>query len=317
MRDAPSRLVAKRTPLVRTAFPAGAEDLLSGAPPRRHRRLRAIRRIAEVILWTLPAMAVQALLLLLPGGHRPADGFARFYWRVICRLIGLKVRVIGAPAASARGRAVVYVSNHSSWLDIAALGGRLPGRFVAKADVAGWPVIGQVARLGRSVFVSRQRGRTGTEREALEARLAAGDDLILFPEGTTSDGSRVLPFRSSFFALADGPSKPLIQPVSIVYDRLAGLPTGRASRPLFAWYGDMDIASHAWRLTQQRGLRVTILLHTPIDPARYADRKALSRTVWTIVADGAATLRQNRPAEALSAPETPEAPETEASAAFA
>jgi 1-acyl-sn-glycerol-3-phosphate acyltransferase len=137
----------------------------------------------------------------------------------------------------------------------------------------------------------------------MRARLRAGDNLILFPEGTSSDGSRVLPFRSSFFALAaatDGPP-PLIQPVSIVYDRLGGLPTGRASRPVFAWYGDMDIASHFWRLGQHYGLRVTVLLHAPLDPARYPNRKALSQAVWRTIADGAGTLRQNRPAQPLSA----------------
>ena len=74
---------------------------------------------------------------------------------------------------------------------------------------------------------------------------------------------------------------------------------GRDVRPLFAWYGDMDIASHFWRLTQHRGLRASVLLHTPIDPASFPNRKALSQAVWQAVADGAATLRQNRPARPL------------------
>jgi 1-acyl-sn-glycerol-3-phosphate acyltransferase len=118
-----------------------------------------------------------------------------------------------------------------------------------------------------------------------------------------------LPFRTSFFAVAeaqrgeDRSELPLIQPVSVVYDRLGGLPAGRASRPVFAWYGDMDIASHFWRLTQNIGLRATVLLHTPVDPARFEDRKALSQAVWQIVADGASTLRQNRPAAPLDLPE--------------
>ena len=143
----------------------------------------------------------------------------------------------------------------------------------------------------------------------MRARLAGGDNLILFPEGTSSDGSRVLPFRTAFFAVAetrngeDWAGLPLIQPVSVVYDRLGGLPAGRASRPVFAWYGDMDIASHFWRLTQNIGLRATILLHTPLDPARFDDRKALSLAVWKIIADGASTLRQNRPAVPLDLPE--------------
>ena len=178
-------------------------------------------------------------------------------------------------------------------------------------------MIGAVARLGRSVFVSRQRGATRRERDIMRERLAAGDRLVLFPEGTTSDGSRVLPFRSAFFAVAEGADPPLIQPVSVAYDRLGGLPTGRASRPLFAWYGDMDIASHYWRLAQHRGLRASILLHAPIDPARFADRKVLAQAVWQAVADGAATLRQNRPATPLGSAAVPAVPADGAAPAYA
>ena len=149
----------------------------------------------------------------------------------------------------------------------------------------------------------------------MRARLAAGDNLVLFPEGTSSDGSRVLPFRSSFFSIVEpqgvegpgagsqgtgGTRPPLVQPVSVVYDRVAWLPVGRAGRPLFAWYGDMDLAPHFWRVAQGRGLRVTVLLHAPVDPAAYASRKALAQDVGRIVANGAATLRQNRPAAPLA-----------------
>lgn len=262
------------------------------------RRLRAIRQIAAVLLWSLPAMAVQAVLVALPG--RADRAFARLYWAVMCRLIGLAVRVIGrTDAHRADHRPVVYVSNHSSWLDILVLGATLDACFIAKEEVAGWPVIGTIARLGRTVYVRRSRTSTARERDEMRERLAEGDSLILFPEGTTSDGSRVLPFRSAFLSIAELPTtadgRPcIIQPVSVVYDRLAGLPTGRASRPLFAWYGDMDIASHFWRLAQHRGLRATVLLHPPLDPTAFAGRKALAAATWQAVADGAATLRQNR-----------------------
>ncbi len=271
---------------------------------KRHQRLlsgsaRAIRRAVGVALWTLPAMAIQGVCVLVPG--QPKVWFATVYWAGVCRLLGMNVRVIGERAGPA-GRPVVFVSNHSSWLDVPVLGSHLPACFVAKGEVAGWPLVGWVAKLGRTEFVSRQRGATGRERDALRARLAAGDNLLMFPEGTTSDGSRVMPFRSTFLAVAEGAAPPLIQPVSVVYDRLAGLPTGRASRPLFSWYGDMDLAGHYWRLARHRGMRATVLLHTPIDPAAYPDRKALTQAVWTVVADGAATLRQNRPARPLDGP---------------
>jgi 1-acyl-sn-glycerol-3-phosphate acyltransferase len=261
------------------------------------RSLRAARRGLLILLWTLPCAAVQAVCLMLPG--RPKVAFACLYWAMVSRLLGLRVRVIGVNASGASGRPIIFVSNHSSWVDIPVIGGVLDGCFVAKGDVAGWPVIGTIARLGRSVFVSRQRGSTVRERDAMRTLLANGDNLILFPEGTSSDGSRVLPFRSSFFSVAEGDALPIIQPVSVVYDRLGGLPTGRANRPVFAWYGDMDIASHFWRLAQCSGLRVTVLLHAPLDPARFEDRKALSQAVWRTVAEGAATLRQNRPARPL------------------
>ena len=212
-----------------------------------------------------PAVAcpIQTVLLLLPGRGKVV--FARLYWAAFARLLGLTVRVIGQPAAGS-GRPVVFVSNHSSWLDVPVLGGELDGCFIAKSEVSRWPLVSTIARLGRTVYVSRRRGATVIERDSMRGRLAAGDSLILFPEGTTSDGSRVMPFRSTFFAIAQGAHPPLIQPVSVVYDRLGGLPTGRACRPLFAWYGDMDFASHFWRLAQHRGLRATVLLHAPLDP---------------------------------------------------
>ena len=285
------------------------------------RRVRVARRGLAVIAWTLPAILIQAVCLLLPG--RMKVSFARLYWAIFTRLIGIEVRVIGKRTDNKDGRPIVFVSNHSSWVDIPVVGGVLDGCFVAKGDVASWPLIGTIARLGRTVFVSRSRTATGREREAMRAKLQAGDNLILFPEGTSSDGSRVLPFRTAFFAIGevrpgeDPLRLPIIQPVSVVYDRLGGLPAGRASRPVFAWYGDMDIASHFWRLTQHIGLRATILLHAPLDPAGFADRKALSQAVWQVVADGASALRQNRPARPIDLAEPPSADQAVRDPAFA
>ena len=297
----PHRLKAKRFPLLhRPDQRADEPDWIGLLPPGRNilRSLRVMRRLLVLLLITAVALPVQAVLLLLPG---PAKArFPQLYWGSLCRAIGLSVRVIGEPAhRTPDGRPIVYVSNHSSWLDILVLGGRLRACFIAKQDVRRWPVIATVARLGRSVFIERRRASTGRERDDMSTRLARGDNLILFPEGTTSDGSRVLPFRSAFLSIAELPvtadgRPPLVQPVSVVYDRLAGLPTGRANRPLFAWYGDMNLFSHFWRLAQQCGLRVTVVLHTALDPRAFASRKELAAATWEASANGAATLRQNR-----------------------
>jgi 1-acyl-sn-glycerol-3-phosphate acyltransferase len=254
-----------------------------------------------IVLWTVVALLIQAICILLPG--RAKLVFPRIYWRTFARLFGMQVQVVGTPARASEGRRVVFVSNHSSWLDIPILGGTLEACFISKDDVARWPLVSTVAKLGRTVFVSRQRGSTARERDVIRERLAQGDNLVLFPEGTTSDGGRVLPFRSSFFAVAESDLPPLIQPVSVVQDRLSGLPTGRANRPLFAYYGDMNIGSHFWRLAHYPTMRATILLHEPLDPATFPNRKSLAALVWSEVAQGAGLLRQNRPVAALPAAE--------------
>lgn len=261
--------------------------------------LRAARRLVLVVLWTLPCAAVQTVLLALPG--RAKAWLPRIYWRQVCRLLGMELRIVGVRVRPEGGRPVVYAANHSSWLDIPVLGGVLEGCFIAKGEIGRWPVVNIIAWLGRTVFVTRGRDTLAAEREGMAARLAAGDSLILFPEGTSSDGTRVLPFRSTFFSLAEGTGAPLVQPVTVVYDRLAWLPAGRVNRSLFAWYGDMDLASHSWRLAKCSGLRATVILHEPIDPAGPVplNRKQISQRAWTSIATGAATLRQNRAPQAL------------------
>ena len=263
------------------------------------RWLRAVRRGTTVVCLTLPGMLIQALCLLVPGPAKTT--FPRLYWHLFTRALGLRVRVVGELATKDSKRPVIFVSNHSSWVDIPVAGSVIPAAFIAKQDVSAWPIVGTIARLGRTVFVSRKRASTIRERDEMQARLDGGEHLILFPEGTSSDGSRVLPFRSAFFALAEGEgARPLIQPVSIVCDRVNGLPAGRSARPVFAWYGDMDIASHFWRMARFTDMRVTVLLHAPLDPASFPDRKSLTAAVWRTVADGAAMLRQNRPAAPLT-----------------
>ena len=311
MTKPPRRLLAGRrtTPNPQSPGPQSGEAATAGwVLPRRRSVLRRLRPVAKLMLvlpWTALCALVQAVALLLPG--RTKIVVPQLYWRGMCGILGLGLRFTGAVAQPTRdGRPVVFVSNHSSWLDVLVLGARLDACFTAKQEVGTWPLIGTIARLGRTVYVRRQRASTGRERDDMRARLAGGDNLILFPEGTTSDGARVLPFRSAFLSIAELPvtadgKPPIVQPVSVVYDRLAGLPTGRATRPIFAWYGDMDIASHYWQLAQYRGLRASVLFHAPLDPRDFPDRKALAQAVWRASADGAATLRQNRPARPASA----------------
>lgn len=258
-------------------------------------RIRAIRRLGLALLWICLAIPIQAALLLLPG--RGKRQFPRFFHRMMCRLLGLKVQVIGTPSTDGP---VLFLANHASWLDIIVLGSVVEGCFVSKAEVGQWPLFNVVSRLGRTVFVSRNRQTAGKEADEMRQRLANQDNLILFPEGTSNDGTRVLPFRSAFLAVAGEAKR--VQPVSIAYDRLGNLPACRRDRPLFAYYGDMDIGSHAWRLVRRPGGRATVLLHDAFAPETLPNRKVMAAETCRIVSAGAALLRQNRPAQPLPAP---------------
>lgn len=246
-------------------------------------------RLGGILLWTLMAMPVQAMLLVLPGPGK--QWFAMVYWRGVASVLGLRVSVIGKLTAE---RPVLFVANHCSWLDIVALGSVLPGCFVAKADIAHWPLISWVARLGRTVFVTRNRSGVSREQDALSGRLAAGDNIILFPEGTTSDGTRILPFSSAFLALANTPARPWVQPVTLVYDEMDGLPVRRGDRPGISWYGDMDMASHYNGIGRRRSLHATIVLDSAIAPGTFANRKTLSAALEWRLALNAGALRQRR-----------------------
>lgn len=251
--------------------------------------LRILLRLIFILGWTLPCMLVQACLIRLPG--RGKERFARLYWRGIRRIFGMRVTVIGSIA---RERPVLFVVNHSSWLDIVALGSALPGCFVSRGDVAHWPVFSLVAKLGRTIFVSRDRSGVGRERQDMVRRLAAGDNLILFPEGTTSDGCRTLKFQSAFLAVAEGEGAPYVQPVTLVYDRINGLPVHKQDRPVLSWYGAMDLASHFPGVAGLRSFHATLVLDPAIPPATHANRKQLAATLERRLSANAAALRQGR-----------------------
>lgn len=234
-------------------------------------------------------MPVQAVLITRPGAGK--QRFAQLYWGGVRRILGLKVTIIGDITEH---RPVIFIANHCSWIDIVALGSVLPGCFVSKAAVAEWPFIKWIAILGRTIFVSRNRATVRTEQNQLSQRLVNGDNIILFPEGTTSDGSRILPFSSTFLAIAQDASKPWVQLITLVYDELEGLPVQRWDRPNISWYGDMDLASHVNRIGRRSSLHATLIVDQAIAPDSFPGRKQLSLALETRLAHNAAALRQRR-----------------------
>ena len=207
-------------------------------------RLRPFLVLSCFALFTLPLMPLQQLFVWFWPAM--ARRFPMHYHRAVCRILGIKLDIRGTPPAQGP---VLIASNHVSWLDIVILSAVAPLSFVAKREVNGWPFFGSLARLQRTVFVDRDRRHaTGNSRTEMRERLKSGDILVLFPEGTSSDGHMVLPFKSAFFGAAEYESV-LVQPISLAYSGHRNLPMNRK-----------ELASHAEALVRKG---VALALHDP------------------------------------------------------
>lgn len=256
------------------------------------------------------ALFASAVLMLLPVqqvlvwiGSPASRWLPSFFHRMMTRVFGIRVEVRGVPVDE---QSVLFVSNHSTYLDITVLGGVLTGCvFVAKTEVRSYPLFGYLARLQRTIFVDRRVRTTAKQRDSLVERLSRGERVVLFPEGTSSDGNRVLPFKSSLLGAAEirlgadpatnsGGRAIAVQPVSVTYTQLDGMPMGRTLRPMFAWYGDMDLAPHLWEMAGLGAATVVVEFHAPVSIDAFGSRKALTDHCWRAVASGVASALSGR-----------------------
>jgi 1-acyl-sn-glycerol-3-phosphate acyltransferase len=253
--------------------------------------------LAFVVLTAMLALVLAAMALLrLPGRGR----VSLRYSRAVCGLLGVRITVVGTPP---RHHAVLILSNHVSWLDILAVTATVPVIFVAKSEVARWPLIGWVARARGTVFVERDRRQRTPEANADIARhLADGQSIVLFAEGTSSDGNRVLPFRTALVGAlrqaleqAGADKRIAVQPLSIGYTGICGLPMGRQHRPLVAWYGDRDLVPHVREFLRRGAVDVTLSWGEPVEQDSTADRKAVVRSLETVVRTLTAATLRGRP----------------------
>ena len=262
--------------------------------------LRAALTLSAIVALTLTLIPVQvALLRLSPTGARRLPNW---YHRMVCRLMRVRLNVTGKVEP---GRPVLLVANHASWLDIPVLSAVAPVSFVAKKEVGEWPFVSTLARLQRTVFVDRERRTSvGDTANEMLGRLAAGDAVVLFPEGTSSDGNRVLPFRSPLFAAAkptgrkvvhDREHDAVVQTVSVVYKRLRGIPLGRHERHIITWYGDMELPGHVWQLLVAAPVDVEVRIGGPALLDDFTDRKHLARETEDAIRLGVIRLLRGLP----------------------
>jgi len=265
----------------------------------------AIASLGLIILMTLILLPFQFLFVrfFLYG----AKTLPTFYHRMICRLLGVKVKVKGT---SLIGQPCLLVGNHISWLDIPAMISLGPVSFVARGDMIDWPVFGMLARLQRTLFVDRtKRSSTRDFKEQMYARVMDGDSLILFPEGTSTDGTNVLPFKSALFSAVERDPNVQgekardipVQAFSIAYTKSCGIPMGRSIRPLFSWIGDMDIFPSIWRVAFMGSCEIEVTFFEPKTAHEMGGRKALSLYCEEKVREGLVTSNQSLDTRHLAA----------------
>jgi 1-acyl-sn-glycerol-3-phosphate acyltransferase len=266
--------------------------------------LRLVIVVALFALVTLPLMPLQWLAVATKSALRRR--IPVYYHRFLCRLLGIRVRRTGAPVDA---RPLLIVANHSSWLDISIISAQAPVVFVAKSEIARWPFFGLLAKLQRTVFVERdRRHKTGEVNAAIAQRLADGDPVLLFGEGTAGDGNRVLPFRSALIgaardalAAAEHVREIWIQPLSIAYVSQHGIPLGRHLRPRAAWYGKMKLVPHIGAIARAGAIDVAVTWGEPIAYNAETDRKVLAKDLETAIRAATVTALRGKPPVAAPA----------------
>jgi 1-acyl-sn-glycerol-3-phosphate acyltransferase len=231
-----------------------------------------------------------ALLLVVRVAEAPLFGARRpvtpYLTQAVCRvalaILGVRLAVSGRPMDGPGA----LVANHGSWLDIFVLNAVARVYFVSKSEVAGWPGIGWLARATGTVFITRKGVEARAQQDLFEARLRAGHRLLFFPEGTSTDGMRILPFKSTLFAaffVQDLSEVLQVQPVSVSYRAPAG-----ADPRFYGWWGDMGFAPHLLALlaAPRAGGSVAVTLHPPLAIRDFADRKALAARAEEVVRAG-------------------------------
>lgn len=251
------------------------------------RNLIASFKIFCLIVICLGTIPLQALDRLFLSKSKLFFIVPFFFHRSLCRVFGIRLRIQGTIETD---KQVVYVSNHLSYLDIPLLGSFLRANFVSKDDVQSWPVLGLLASLSKTIFISRSPSKALKSIEQMQTALNEKRSLIVFPEGTSSNGMNVKPFKSSFFDIflkSAAKDSLFIQPFSIGLIKVNDDAVKKESDfDLYAWYDDMALQPHIWTLAKSKGVQLLVRFHDPIPVKAYENRKKLSKDCYDQVAQG-------------------------------
>lgn len=244
----------------------------------------AVIRLLGFVLGSCVFVPWAWLMRELRGGKNVDS--AKLFHKMACFVLGIKVRIVGTPRE--RGDTpTVFISNHLSYLDILVLGSHLNARFVAKAEVADWPVFGAFAKTQRTIFIQRTRTALEGAKDMIGDAVRDGFNIILFAEGTSTDGREVKPFKAGLFEmLYEGQVDALVQPVAIVIENIGGrAPHDQSVRDTYAWWKPDDtLAPHLWAFAKAGGATISVHYLPVLDPKNFADRKGIAGATTQAVA---------------------------------
>lgn len=251
--------------------------------------VRIALRLGGFLTLVVLLVPIQAVLLFVP---RLWPFVPLLFHRLMMRVMGARVHVTGPMPQPG----TLIVANHISWFDIVAIGSLMPLSFVAKAEVKSWPLFGHLAQLQHTVFVDRRRGRHNiTDGHELARRAHKGDTMVIFAEGTNSDGIKVLPFKSTLLAgIASNADIP-VQGLSMAYTRAHNMAMGRRQRMAYAWLGDISLLPHFLFMLAGPPITIELVFHQQLAAASRSDRKTVTRHVHAQVAKGLESITRGRP----------------------
>jgi len=256
-------------------------------------------RFLAALLLTLALMPIQTLCLVFDMPQKKTIPI--FFWQCLLKILNIELRLYGTKPAPP----VLILANHISWLDIPIIGSVLPVVFIAKSEIARWPFFGLIAKLGRTIFIKRElRFDTPKQRDMVQERLAEGDCPVLFPEGTTGNGTIVRPFKSALLSVAETKQALAgvkVQPLSLVFSKFCGISMGRRQRLNYALTGDVSLWRHMMKFFIGDPIMVDLVFHPPIEFSQIGDRKILASHAHRLIQSGLAAFTAGHRDETLIA----------------
>ena len=234
-------------------------------------------RLIIFLLLTLALLPFQFIIVFFIKNY--AYIIPYFYHKICLRIFGIKIKTFGKVSINSP---ILLISNHASYLDIIILGSLFKTSFIAKKEISKWPLLGILAKLQNTIFIDRRVSSLKNQENQIIKHLNEKKNLVIFPEGTSSDGNRVLPFKSSLFNIFGKSlnSKILVQTITIVYKKINGIPMNRIERKNITWHSNMDLIPNIFNVLKKLSIEVEIIFNDEFLPSKEYDRKKIALHCW-------------------------------------